>query len=145
MDSLPFLQEADLVLGHHAHILKGIEVYRGKAIFYSLCNFAMDLRMDEAHANSQGFKEIQGLHPRWIPDFGSLYNFPDDARMTLVVKARIVEGGLGAVSFLPTFVNREAQPEILPQDDPRFAQVVDYVREMSRAAGLETGFLVRDG
>src|SRR5690606_19016752 len=42
---------ADMVLGHHAHILKGIEVYRGKPIFYSLCNFATDLRMDEAHAS----------------------------------------------------------------------------------------------
>jgi poly-gamma-glutamate synthesis protein (capsule biosynthesis protein) len=50
---------ADIVLGHHAHILKGIEVYHGKPIFYSLCNFATDLRMDEAHANSNGFREIQ--------------------------------------------------------------------------------------
>ncbi len=50
---------ADLILGHHAHILKGIEVYRNKAIFYSLGNFAMDLRMDPAHAASRSFKEIQ--------------------------------------------------------------------------------------
>jgi poly-gamma-glutamate synthesis protein (capsule biosynthesis protein) len=135
----------DLVLGHHAHILKGVEVYKGKAIFYSLCNFAMDLRMDEAHANSKGFKEIQGLHPRWIPDFDSLYNFPDDARMTLVVKARIDDGGVAAVSFLPTYVNRAAQPEIVAEGDPRFTQVVDYVREVSEAVGLQTRFEVRDG
>lgn len=32
----------DLIIGHHPHILKGIEVYGGKAIFYSLCNFGMD-------------------------------------------------------------------------------------------------------
>ncbi|MFH1087535.1 MAG: CapA family protein, partial [Chloroflexota bacterium] len=31
----------DLIVGHHAHILKGIEVYKGKVIFYSLCNFVM--------------------------------------------------------------------------------------------------------
>ena len=36
---------ADLVLHHHAHILKGIEVYSGKVIFYSLCNFALELRI----------------------------------------------------------------------------------------------------
>jgi poly-gamma-glutamate synthesis protein (capsule biosynthesis protein) len=29
---------ADLILGGHPHILKGIEVYKGKVIFYSLCN-----------------------------------------------------------------------------------------------------------
>ena len=33
---------ADLVLGHHAHMLQGIEVYRGGAICYSMGNFVMD-------------------------------------------------------------------------------------------------------
>src|SRR6185312_8761941 len=32
---------ADMILGHHAHIPKAIEVYKGKAIFYSLSNFCM--------------------------------------------------------------------------------------------------------
>jgi poly-gamma-glutamate synthesis protein (capsule biosynthesis protein) len=133
---------ADLILGHHAHILKGVEVYKGKVIFHSMCNFAMDLRMDEAHANSKGFKEIQALHPKWIPDFDSLYNFPDDSRMTLVVKTTIGEGGVTDVGFLPTFINRQAQPEILKASDPRFAEVTDYVRDMGRAAGLDTRFEV---
>jgi poly-gamma-glutamate capsule biosynthesis protein CapA/YwtB (metallophosphatase superfamily) len=31
---------ADLVLGHHPHILQGLELYRGKLIAYSLGNFA---------------------------------------------------------------------------------------------------------
>ena len=31
----------DLILGHHAHLLKGIEIYKGKFIFYSLGNFVM--------------------------------------------------------------------------------------------------------
>ena len=30
---------ADLVLGHHPHVLEGIEVYKGKNIVYSLGNF----------------------------------------------------------------------------------------------------------
>ena len=33
---------ADIILGHHTHILKPIEVYKGKVIFYSLANFALD-------------------------------------------------------------------------------------------------------
>jgi hypothetical protein len=33
---------AELILGHHAHILKGVELYRGKAIFYSLGNLLFD-------------------------------------------------------------------------------------------------------
>ena len=30
---------ADLVLGHHPHVLGGIEQYKGKYIVYSLANF----------------------------------------------------------------------------------------------------------
>jgi poly-gamma-glutamate synthesis protein (capsule biosynthesis protein) len=54
---------ADIIFGHHAHILKGVDIYQGKPILYSLCNFAMDLPMDEKHASSKGFREIQKLHP----------------------------------------------------------------------------------
>jgi poly-gamma-glutamate capsule biosynthesis protein CapA/YwtB (metallophosphatase superfamily) len=33
---------ADLVLGHHPHVLQGVEIYKGKAILYSLGNFVFD-------------------------------------------------------------------------------------------------------
>lgn len=33
---------ADLVIGHHPHVVQDIEVYRGKTIFYSLGNFVFD-------------------------------------------------------------------------------------------------------
>ncbi len=36
---------ADLNLGTHAHILKGIEIYKGKVITYSLANFAFELHI----------------------------------------------------------------------------------------------------
>jgi poly-gamma-glutamate synthesis protein (capsule biosynthesis protein) len=92
--------------------------------------------MDEAHAASRSFKEIQTLNPDWIPDFGSLYNFPTDSRMTLVVKAVIEDGRLHRVSALPAYVNRDAQPEILGRADPRFDQVLAYLQRISDEAGL---------
>ena len=134
---------ADLILGHHAHILKGIEVYRGKAIFYSLSNFAVDLRMTPEHAASKGFKEIQALSPGWEPDFDSLYNFPPDARMTLIAKAVISGGAITRVGYLPAFINRQAQPQVLSAGDPRFIQVIDYVRAIGVAVDLDTGFVVQ--
>lgn len=133
---------ADLILGHHAHILKGVEIYKGVPILYSLCNFAVDLRMDEAHANSASFKEIQTLNASWIPDFDSLYNFPQDSRMTLVAKA-VIEHGKVALSLLPAYVNKDAQPTILSADDPRFGEVLAYLDKITRAAGLGARFEVR--
>jgi poly-gamma-glutamate synthesis protein (capsule biosynthesis protein) len=130
----------DLVLGHHAHILKGVEVYRGKPIFYSMGNFAIDLRMTPEHAQGKGFREIQALSPGWTPDFDSLYNFPPDSRMTMVVTAEATAAGLVEVGFLPAFINHDAQPEILKASDVRFGQIVDYLRWATQAAGLNARF-----
>jgi poly-gamma-glutamate capsule biosynthesis protein CapA/YwtB (metallophosphatase superfamily) len=135
---------ADMILGHHAHILKGVELYKGKPIIYSLCNFAVDLHMDKTHAESKGFKEIQSLHPNWQPDFDSSYNFPADSRRTVVAKCVIANGAVQKVSLLPAYVNRQSQPEILRSTDPRFAEVLAYLEEVTRAAQLNGNF-VREG
>jgi poly-gamma-glutamate capsule biosynthesis protein CapA/YwtB (metallophosphatase superfamily) len=135
---------ADLILGHHAHILKGTEIINGVPVIYSLCNFAMDLPMTPEHAASKGFKEIQTLNPDWIPDFESTYNFPKDSRKTLVVKAIIGDGKLKRVSLLPTYVDRQSQPEILKASDPRFDDVVQYLDQITRDQNLNAAY-VRDG
>lgn len=135
---------ADLILGHHAHILKGIEWYRGKAIFHSLGNFAIDLPMDKEHAAGKGFKEIQALSPGWEPDFESLYNFPPDSRMTLFVRAELTRDGIGDLAFKPAWINSNAQPAPLDASDERFARVADYVRWCSEEAGLPV-VLTEDG
>lgn len=43
---------ADLVLGHHPHVLQGIERYRGKLIVYSLGSFLFDLHRPEARLSA---------------------------------------------------------------------------------------------
>lgn len=133
---------ADIILGHHAHILKALEVYKGKPIFYSLCNFATDLRMDEAHANSKGFREIQKLAPRWEPDFGSLYNFPEDARKSIMVRALLGRDGLRQVSIIPIWIDRDAVPTPLKASDPRFSEVLSYLSDCCRETGRAVTFRI---
>ncbi|MEK7453039.1 MAG: CapA family protein [Patescibacteria group bacterium] len=33
---------ADIIIGHHPHVVQGIEIYKGKVIFFSLGNFIFD-------------------------------------------------------------------------------------------------------
>jgi poly-gamma-glutamate capsule biosynthesis protein CapA/YwtB (metallophosphatase superfamily) len=127
---------ADLILGHHAHILKGIEVYLGRPIFYSLGNFAIDLRMDPAHAHSSSFREIQALNPKWIPNFDSLYNFPEDSRKSIIVRAAVSSRGLGPISVLPCYINDQAQPRRLHPHEPQFDEVAEYLSDVSMQAQL---------
>lgn len=134
----------DLILGHHAHILKGAEVYRGKTIFYSIGNFAVDLRMDPEHAKSKSFQEIKVLATNWEPDFDSLYNFPPDSAKTVIVRAEVGKDGVTDVAFRPAMINRQAQPEPLSAADPRFAEVADYFEWCCTNQDLPIA-LVRDG
>ena len=135
---------ADMILGHHAHILKGIEVYSGKVVFYSLCNFALDLRPTPELLQSPGHKEIEGLNPDWKPDpeYPS-YFMPRDSRKTVVAKCVIGDRRIKAVSFLPAYINPRSQPEILRCHDPRFEEVVQYVERITREQGLGTQFVVQ--
>lgn len=40
---------ADLIIGHHPHVIQPVEIYKGKAIFYSLGNFIFDQNTKETN------------------------------------------------------------------------------------------------
>jgi poly-gamma-glutamate capsule biosynthesis protein CapA/YwtB (metallophosphatase superfamily) len=136
---------ADAILGHHAHILKGIECIDGRPVFYSLCNFATDLRMTPEHAARPSFREIQRLGENWEPDFDSLYNFPPAARLSMIARLRIADGRVQESGFLPLFIERDAVPRVLAESDPRYREVVDYIAAVTQEAGLESRFDQCDG
>ena len=52
---------ADAVLGHGPHLLRGIEIYKGKPIFYSLGNFIQQL--EQLRAEPSEFYERYGIDP----------------------------------------------------------------------------------
>lgn len=134
---------ADLILGHHAHILKGVEVYRGKAIFFSLCNFAIDLAAPKELLNRPRHQEIAKLNPDWVPDPEyPTYFMPKDSRKTIIVKCVISKRQVQRVSFLPTYINPQSQPQVLNDNDPRFNQVLQYIKDISHQQQLECEFLV---
>jgi hypothetical protein len=137
---------ADLILQHHAHILKGIEVYSGKVIFYGLGNFAVELHfMTKEWAEIPGVKALRkALNPDWnppYPDYPS-FPFPPDSRKTIIAKCVISNKAIGKVSFLPAYINKAANPEILVSKDERFDEVLRYMTDISRDQGLNVKFTV---
>jgi poly-gamma-glutamate capsule biosynthesis protein CapA/YwtB (metallophosphatase superfamily) len=131
---------ADAILGGHAHILKGCEMIDGRPVFYSLCNFAVDLRMDEAHAKSKSWNEIRVLAEEWEPDFESLYNFPAASRLSMIARLEISEGRLLRAGFLPLFIGRDAVPRIVHPGSEEHAKVVDYITTVTGEAGLNARY-----
>ncbi len=130
---------ADIILGHHAHILKGIEVYKGKAIFYSLCNFAFDLPYS-AMAKNPRAKENQETHHWKLDPAYPTYAFPADSRKTIMASCTIANKGIERVSYVPAMVNQLGQPEFLPLSDRRSAEVFKYMEWLCEDQELKTGF-----
>ena len=62
---------ADLVIGHHPHVIQGSECYKGKMIYYSLGNFYMDVLLRQKEPGSGGAVvvtiEADGLKSKFIP------------------------------------------------------------------------------
>jgi poly-gamma-glutamate synthesis protein (capsule biosynthesis protein) len=119
---------ADMILGHHAHVPKAIEMYKGKAIFYSLSNFCM----------TKPFPSPKWQEKPWV--HGALRNYADqdpaypllpygrDAKRTLLAKAVFGRDGVKSVSFLPMMIDRQYRPEVLHAGDERFDDICDYMK-----------------
>ena len=132
---------ADVVVGHHAHVLRGIELHDGKPIYHGLGNFATVTRAlspsntdtPEAAAWARRRVELFGFTPdAAMPT----YPFHPESRHTMVAECRIGSDGSVDAGFVPCWIDDDARPVPLGRADGQF--VVDYVAAIGREAGLET-------
>ncbi len=132
---------ADLVLQHHAHIIKGVEVYQGRAIFYSLGNFAVDPnRLRSANRPLGDPHNNTHLRYRERPVAGYERVSERDTQKTIIAKAYIQGKRIGKVTYIPALIRPTKEPEVLLRADPRAQEVFDYVEEASRAEYLNVTF-----
>ena len=134
---------ADIILGHHAHILKAIEFYRGKPIIYSLSNFAFDQPLPPEFLKSHRWKELMSLNPSWTIDPRyKAYPFPADSRMTMACKITISNKQIKRLSFLPAMINEDSQPRFLIQKDKEFQEILNYMVKVTKAEEMDTQYTV---
>jgi poly-gamma-glutamate synthesis protein (capsule biosynthesis protein) len=126
---------ADLIIGHHPHILKAVEVYKGKVIFYSIGNFIVPSSKDRKSHGLDLYKV------KADPEYPH-YRYPVDARKTVIAKCVIAGRKIERVSYFPALINKEVQPEVLRRHDKRFDEVMNYIDAVSRHEDIETQFSV---
>jgi poly-gamma-glutamate synthesis protein (capsule biosynthesis protein) len=117
-----FSAGADLILGHHAHVPKAIEVFDGKACFYSLSNFIMT-SSPMVTGGAEAFRRNYGAP--LDPEYPNM-PYGVDGKRSLIAKAAISKGSVRA-SFLPVLIDRQLRPEILHAGDPRFDDALRYM------------------
>lgn len=129
---------ADVVVGHHAHILRGIEIYHGKPIFHGIgngCVVTHALSPDQDHP----------ARAEWARRRRELFGFEPDPRYTLApFHPEAVNAVLGCLrwhadgsletSVLPVFVEPPGRPVSVA--DERAEAVIAYLDRIGEAAGL---------
>ena len=118
---------ADLILGHHAHVPKAIEVRDGRACFYSLSNFIMSSPAKSAES-AAAFCRDYGVSVD--PDYPNL-PYGTDAKRSLIAKAVFSAGTTPRTAFVPVLIDRGLRPEILRAGDARFTDMLDYMEWVS--------------
>ncbi len=110
---------ADLILGHHPHVVQGIEKYNGRYIVYSLGNFCFGGNTNPSDKDSMIFQQTFSFTN------GTLV--PDDN--TQIIPCRI--SGSDSVN--------DYQPDIATGEDR--TDIIDKITERSRLVGTDAALL----
>src|SRR3546814_20351425 len=110
---------AELSVGHGTLVTKGIEVYNGKVIFYSLGKFLM-----------------KGRRPTGDVPIGVNAAVGKDTRKGLAAMVDIEDGKIASAAFTPTFAEEESRPAFLKAEDPLFGEYAGRIDTMQKAEGL---------
>jgi poly-gamma-glutamate capsule biosynthesis protein CapA/YwtB (metallophosphatase superfamily) len=139
---------ADVVLGNHAHVLKGVEFYRGKPIFYCLGNFVTAFRW-EAHfafrreplttRMRSRLREQPGAAADQIDPAYPNYPFPAESRMAMLATIEFTGGTRSRLGLVPCLVDPHGVPHPVSRSDGG-QDVVDYLRRATAVAGLNAAF-----
>lgn len=133
---------ADAVIGHHAHILRGIEVYKGKPIYHNLGNFVC-----VTHALTPSGDNDSPERLRWVEQRKKLFGFTPDpdmpfyafnpeSRKTMLAMMKATKEGIAEFGFVPCYINKAGAPEILKTYEEA-KDIIDYVQQISAEQELE--------
>jgi poly-gamma-glutamate synthesis protein (capsule biosynthesis protein) len=127
---------ADVVVGHHHHVLRGMEWYKGRPIFYGLGHFVFDVRVSwseeeyktkVAESGTVGYSDhdfAPGYREGW-----PLLPMHPDARLTVLAWVSVDSQCISEFGFVPC----RLQPDgtVMPVD-PREAEGNEVVRYLEK-------------
>lgn len=135
---------AHAVIGHHAHILRGVDVHRGRPIFHGLGNFVSVTRALSGPAGNsperQAWAERRQKLFGFVPDpTMPAYPFHPDSRHTVVACCRIDAAGAVRSWLVPCWIDPQARPVPLQRDE-RGEAMFEYLRHITASAKLNAQY-----
>ncbi len=131
---------ADAILGHHPHLLKGVEFIAGKPVFYSLGNFAIEqpAAFDETIRDHASFAHLQSLSGGWQPQ--AQYQTPPETRHSLIAWLDFTGSGAPAVALQPCRIDDDSVPHPLAPGTAEWDRWLVYVTAITEEAGLNARY-----
>lgn len=136
---------AHAVFGHHAHIMRGVEIYHGRPIYHGLGNFVTVTRVltpdgdddsPEREAWARRRVELYGFAPD--PDM-PYYPFHPESRNAAIASVEVDDDGQVHAGLLPCRIDDRGRPVPVTRTSGG-EEVLAYIRDISRRAGLNTRF-----
>jgi len=136
---------AAAVVSHHAHIMHGVEFYRGRPIFHGLGNFVTvtdalsgdAAEPDERRRWARTRREVFGFDPD--PAMPSFYAFHPESRNTAIAVLTADSNGRVQAEAIPCWIDERARPNPVG-DDETGRGVAEYLRRVTEAEGFDTEF-----
>jgi poly-gamma-glutamate synthesis protein (capsule biosynthesis protein) len=136
---------ADVVVGHGPHLLRGMEMYRGKPIFYSLGNFVGQNELvprlpSDSYDKFRADPEMTPGQVYWKRTLGDQGGFPADRRYweSLVPFVTFAGREVVGIEFAPVSLGLGEARHL--RGRPRLAEGEEAARIFARFAALSAGF-----
>lgn len=138
---------ADVVIGHHAHIVRGIEFHHGKPIFHGLgngCVVTSALSPAQDHPARAAWAERRKAMFGFEPDPAyTLAPFHPEAVNAFLGTVAVDDAGTIRAGIIPVDVEAPGRPVLA--EPARAIEIRDYVVRITETAGLPSIEIAHDG
>ena len=134
---------ADIVIGHHEHINKPVEVYHGKAIFYGMANFGLEgpeafFEGEGSLVDSERHKAIADLNKDAAAKKKTM---SEEQFLSMAIKVSMENKKISRVSYLPVLCDEETHiPRFLKGGTEEFNKNLDYMIKITESQGITPRF-----
>lgn len=131
---------ADMIFAHHHHVLKGVELYKGKPIYHGLGNFVCVTYAMTAGYNDtpemiaylkQRAKEGRG-DGHYEVDF---YPWSEVSRHTMIARVLVDEDGSMEPGLIPCYIEKNGTITVRTRENGG-DEVLDFIRRQTDGANL---------
>lgn len=131
---------ADIIFAHHHHVLKGVELYKGKPIYHGLGNFVCVTYAMTAGYNDtpemvaylkQRAKEGRGDGHYEVP----FYPWSEVSRYTMIARVMADKNGVTECGFIPCYIEKSGNIVVKTRDEGG-QEVLDFIIRQTDGANL---------